>query len=118
MDYVSLRIFYKYAILPRFGIYGESIEWGDSRRIDGDEIVHPFTIGGESYILLFEDYVDSGRTAEYIDGFILPSGTKFKFVEPIVHTGLSPSYDSRQLTAQARYCENITGIFTLLSIAH
>lgn len=117
MDDASLHNFYKYTILPQFGISSESIEWGDSKRIEGDEFIHPFVIGSTSYILLFEDYVDSGCTTEYINGYILPPGAKFKFVEPIAHTILSPSYDSRQLTAQARYCENITGVFTLLKIA-
>ena len=116
MDGISLHDFYRCALLPQFAISDESIQWGETKRLEGDEIIHPFTIDGRPYVLLFEDYARSGRTANSIDGFVLPSGTKFKLVEPIIHTALSPSYDSRQLTGPARYRENVTGVFTLIEL--
>lgn len=116
MDSTSLHNFYKYALLPRFGIHSDSIQWGEAKRIDGDEIIHPFTIEDTSYVLLFEDYADTGRTKEYIDGFVLPPGTKFTFIEPVTSSAMTPSYNSRQLTGPVKYRENITGIFTLMQL--
>lgn len=116
MEQDSLYNFYEHAVLPQFGINDPSIVWRGSRRVEGDEFAHSFQSQGQDYILFFEDYADGPLSEAYIEKNLLPSGATFNFIEPTSHSNIPPSYDGFRLAAPSQYCENVTGVFTLLKL--
>lgn len=106
--------YYEQAVLPQFGLNTPPYEWLESRRIAGDEIVHIFRVGEQKYTLLFEDYAGSALSGDYVREHIIDSSGSFDFVEPTSQSSMPPSYDGFKLAAPSRYCENVTGIFTLI----
>lgn len=114
MSEEALQEFYKYVLLPQFGLENVNIVWQQHEAIEpADDHAHYFAIGEEQYVLLFKDY------GEFSDGEIkevvkLPNGT-FNYINPTSQTDHPPAY-SFSLPAPYKYASNITGSFTLLSI--
>lgn len=112
----SLYNFYEHAVLPQFGIQDEKITWSGSHRAGGDEFVHYFMQGVIEYALVFEDHVGLGKNEDFIREHVLDNHSGYEIVEPQSQTSDMPSYDGFRLPAPSRYCENVTGNFTLIQL--
>lgn len=112
----SLYDFYEHVVLPQFGFKDLALNWDGSQRTGPDEMAHYFAVDGTDYALIFEDAGGLGQNDAYIRQYVLEHHSSYSFVKPIAASGSSPSYDGLQLPAPCQYCENITGIFTLLKL--
>lgn len=111
-----LYTFYEKAVLTQFGIKNMQITWEGSQDIGPDETVHYFSIGKQTYALMFEDYGRKGQDTAFIKEHVAIRNPNFKFVEPKAGTSNPPSYDGFHLPVPYHYCHNVTGTFTLIEL--
>lgn len=110
--------FYQTAVLPQFGLDVSNIKWGESARLGPDELADWFTLNGETYALIFEDYFGLGKSPDYIQKQLNLKPGEYVFVEPTSDnpTDASPSYIGFKLPVPYKYVEGVTGTFTLLRL--
>lgn len=112
----SLHDFYKYAVLPQFGIKNVPIIWQGSHDTGPDETAHYFKLKEQDYVLIFEDYDGNGRNDAYIKDNVLEYSSLYEFIKPTSQTSNSPSYNGFKLPAPSMYCSGVTGTFTLIKL--
>lgn len=115
----QMEVFYEAAVLPQFGIEPEAkLIWEASRRMGPDELAFRFNILGQRYILIFEDYFGLGQSPDFIEETLGLRPSMYEFVEPISAESKSnrPSYVGFALPVPYKYCEGVTGTFTLLKL--
>ncbi len=113
MSEEALQEFYKYVLLPQFGLEKVQIEWKKHQEIGPDDDAHYFDINNQQYMLIFKDY--GAYSEEELKELIkLPRGT-FEYVSPTSHSDIAPIYRVG-FDAPSKYAHNVTGYFTLLKI--
>jgi hypothetical protein len=110
----ALHEFYKYVLLPQFGLENVDIVWKNHDEIGPDDDAHYFTIGDKQYVLIFRDY-GAYSQAKIKELIALPKDT-FKYINPTSATDSPPVYHF-SLPTPFKYARNVTGYFTLLKVA-
>ncbi|HKX72938.1 MAG TPA: hypothetical protein VJM32_02915 [Candidatus Saccharimonadales bacterium] len=113
-----LQSFYTSAVLPQFGIEDDAITWEASRELGPDELTFRFKSEGQTYVLIFEDYFGLGRSEDFIKEHLDFSKGEYEFMPPLSAEDKDrlPSYVGFKLPVPFKYCEGVTGTFTLLKV--
>jgi hypothetical protein len=114
----QLESFYASAVLPQFGIEDNAIAWEASRELGPDELAFRFKSEGQTYVLIFEDYFGLGRSEGFIKEHLGFNKGEYEFMPPLSseEEDQLPSYVGFKLPVPFKYCEGVTGTFTLLKV--
>ena len=112
----ALHEFYTKAVLPQFGLIIDAPSWYETRKLGPDEMAHTFTFDHQTYILIYEDYYELGRSPHYIFENLGLDKKEFEYISPTSHSEHSPSYRGFTLETPYKFVEGVTGSFTLIKI--